>query len=83
MGVIIEIFRGILSSTEVKESNNYKEKLSYTLVMFSAFVITMVILLLIGKILWNNHLVEAIPGIKRIDSVFQLAAIFLLTQMLF
>jgi len=85
MGVVVEMFRSALSSTENKDNNaySYKETLSYTMIMFSAFVITLIIMLLIGKTLWNGYLVEVIPGIKKVDSVFQLAAIFLLTQMMF
>lgn len=85
MGVVVEMFRSALSSTENKDKNDYsyKETLSYTMIMFSAFVITLIIMLLIGKTLWNGYLVEVIPGIKKVDSVFQLAAIFLLTQMMF
>jgi len=83
MSTIFKIVRGIVSSTEDKDSHSYKETMSYTMITFSAFVITMMLLLLIGKTLWNEYLIEVIPGIRRIDSVFQLAAIFLLTQMLF
>ena len=85
MGVVVEMIRSALSSTENKDNDSYsyKETLSYTMIMFSAFVITMIIMLLMGKTLWNGYLVEVIPGIKKVDSVFQLAAIFLLTQMLF
>jgi hypothetical protein len=88
MGRVIDLFQSILLGTEDKDNNNkssfsYKQTLSYTMMLFSAFVITMVIVLLIGKILWNDYLVEVVPGIKKVDSVFQLAAIFLLTQMLF
>lgn len=86
MGKIIELIQSALSGTEDKDkksSFSYKQTLSYTMMMFSAFVITMIIFLLIGKILWNDYLTEVVPGIKKVDSVFQLAAIFLLTQMLF
>jgi len=86
MGKVIDLFQSALSGTEDKDNKSsfsYKQTLSYTMMMFSAFVITMIIVLLIGKILWNDYLTEVIPGIKKVDSVFQLAAIFLLTQMMF
>lgn len=85
MGKVVELFQSALSGTEIKDKNsyNYKETLSYTMIMFSAFVITLFVMLLIGKTLWNGYLVEVIPGIKKVDSVVQLAAIFLLIQLMF
>lgn len=79
--VVFKIVRNILSSTENKNDNSYKETLSYTIILFSSFVITMIIMSLLGKMLWNNYLTEVIPSINKIDSVFQLLAIYLLTQM--
>jgi len=85
MGIIIKLIQNILYVTNDSndKARSDKQTLTHTLIMFSAFVSTLVLMLLLGKILWNDYLTELVPGIKKVDSVFQLAAIFLLIQLMF
>jgi hypothetical protein len=51
-------------------------------IVLMIFVILLIVFIL-GKYLWNNYLVEAVPGIKPLKSVTQFVAIWFVTQTLF
>ena len=77
-----KIFANALSKlepfTEEKNTNNGKSVIPILL----AVILTEILLLLIGKHLWNNYLVNAVTIVKPIDSVFQLFAIGILIRLL-
>ena len=66
------------SFTDEKTAHNAKNLLPLLL----AIILTEITLLLIGKHLWNNYLVNAVTIVKPVDSVFQLFAIGLLIRLL-
>mgnify|MGYP001095736502 CR=1 FL=1 len=80
MGTTIkDIINSIIKNTiNVKGYND----IQYMMITFSIFVIILVITMFMGKLLWNKYLTEVIPAIKKVDSVFQIAAIFLLVQLM-
>lgn len=46
-----------------------------------AVVVSQVILLLVGKFLWNNYLVKAVTMVKPLTSIVQLFAISVLLRL--
>ena len=82
INVLEKFFANALSKvepfTEEKNANNGKSVIPILL----AVVLTEILLLLIGKHLWNNYLVNAVTIVKPIDSVFQLFAIGILIRLL-
>ena len=82
INVLEKFFANALSKvepfTEEKNTNNGKSVLPILL----AVILTEILLLLIGKHLWNNYLVNAVTIVKPIDSVFQLFAIGILIRLL-
>ena len=66
------------SFTDEKTAHNAKNLLPLLL----AIILTEITLLLIGKHLWNNYLVNAVTIVKPVDSVFQLFSIGLLIRLL-
>jgi len=59
---------------------NYK--LRETLPLILAVITVEIILLLVGKFLWNNYLVGAFTFVKPIESILQLFAITVLLRLL-
>jgi|TARA_B100000925_G_scaffold89680_1_gene64859 hypothetical protein len=82
INVLEKFFANALSKvepfTEEKNTNNGKSVIPILL----AVILTEILLLLIGKHLWNNYLVNAVTIVKPIDSVFQLFAIGILIRLL-
>ena len=82
INVLEKFFANALSKvepfTEEKNTNNGKSVIPILL----AVILTEILLLLIGKHLWNNYLVNAVTIVKPVDSVFQLFAIGLLIRLL-
>ena len=82
INVLEKFFANALSKvepfTEEKSTNNGKSVIPILL----AVILTEILLLLIGKHLWNNYLVNAVTIVKPIDSVFQLFAIGILIRLL-
>ena len=50
---------------------------------FIALLIIIVIILFIGKILWNDVLVTLIPGIKPAKNIWQILGLYILISLLF
>ena len=82
INVLEKFFANALSKvepfTEEKNTNNGKSVIPILL----AVILTEILLLLIGKHLWNNYLVNAVTIVKPIGSVFQLFAIGILIRLL-
>ena len=82
INVLEKFFANALSKvepfTEEKNTNNGKSVIPILL----AVILTEILLLLIGKHLCNNYLVNAVTIVKPIDSVFQLFAIGILIRLL-
>ena len=82
INVLEKFFANALSKvepfTEEKNTNNGKSVIPILL----AVILTEILLLLIGKHLWNNYLVNAVTIVKPIDSGFQLFAIGILIRLL-
>lgn len=82
INVLEKFFANALSKvepfTEEKNTNNGKSVIPILL----AVILTEILLLLIGKHLWNNYLVNAVTIVKPVDSVFQLFAIGILIRLL-
>lgn len=47
-----------------------------------SFIIVELILLVIGKFLWNKIVIFIIPGVKRIDNIWQLLGLSILIKLL-
>lgn len=47
-----------------------------------SFIIVELILLVIGKFLWNKIVIDIIPGLRRINSIWQLLGLSILIKLL-
>jgi len=45
-------------------------------------IIFMILLLLLGKYVWNNVLTQVVPGVKPVDSILQFIGLWFLIQLL-
>lgn len=79
---LLEKFYNKLLSNNEEHFNKNNNKAELFLPMFLALLTTQLLLLLLGKFLWNNFLVAKIGGIKKLDSIFELFAISLLLRLL-
>ena len=80
-------------STTVRENfanyeNNRPNRLNIPnranlLVAFITFFVVLALLMLLGKYLWNNILVELVPGVKKANSVWQIVGLYILISLLF
>jgi hypothetical protein len=50
---------------------------------FIALLLVIVIILFIGKILWNDVLTSLIPGIKPAKNIWQILGLYILISLLF
>ena len=50
---------------------------------FIALLLAIVIILFIGKILWNDVLISLIPGIKPAKNIWQILGLYILISLLF
>ena len=75
-----ERFYGYLLDENEHFVGNQKMK---NMVPFVLAVLTVeILLLLLGKFLWNNYLVDAVTVVNPIDSIIQLFAITILLRLL-
>jgi hypothetical protein len=49
---------------------------------FIAWLIVVVIILFIGKLLWNDVFVKLVPGIKQAKSIWQILGLYILFSLL-
>jgi len=69
--------------TDTMNSENIKKFSNFKLIaMIVSVLITQVLLLSLGKWLWNNYLVKTFNGVNPIESVWQLVAISVLLKLL-
>ena len=67
--------------SDVQETNKVSEKrMNFTFLL--SFVIVNVLLLLLGRFLWNNYLVSAVTVVKPLKDIWQLLAISVLFKLL-
>ena len=67
--------------SDVQGTNKVSEKrMNFTFLL--SFVIVNVLLLLLGKFLWNNYLVSAVTVVKPLKDIWQLLAISVLFKLL-
>ena len=72
-------YSACLGDTEYFEGNTKLRQM----IPFVLSVITVeIILLLLGKFLWNNYLVSALTFVRPLDSIIQLFAITVLLRLL-
>ena len=85
------VFKLLLNNHTNKETfntnelsrENMKMLTNYQLVaMIISVVITQLLLLLLGKWLWNNYLVNTVSGVKPLESIGHLIAISVLLKLL-
>ncbi len=69
---------GIESFSQDEGSSPSKNMVPFLL----AVIVTEILLLLIGKYIWNTHLVSAVTIVRPINSVVQLFAISVLLRLL-
>ena len=66
----------ILTTEKLKKLSTYQ-----LIAMFVSLIIMQLLLLLLGKWLWNSYLVPAVTSVKPIESVWQLLAISILLKL--
>ena len=85
------IFNNIINSTNIEHFNPKEDmktiiqKLSnYQLIaLIISVVISQLILLMIGKFLWNNYLVKLVTAVKPVTNIFDIMALSLLFKLIF
>ena len=77
---LLEKFYGQLLVNNNRE-HFQKSKTELMLPFFLAVLTTQLLLLILGKFLWNNYLVSKIAGVKKLDSILELFAISLLLRL--
>lgn len=65
------------SSESIKKFTNFQ-----LIAMIISLIISQLLLLLLGKFLWNNYLVKVFSGVNPIESVWQLLALSVLLKLL-
>jgi len=79
---IREYVEKFVEDQQIEKFNDSKlKKLGLFVILMTIFIL--IILLILGKYLWNNVLTELIPGIKPVDSLLQFIGLWILTQLLF
>lgn len=66
-----------------KEHFNGGSRVRRLVPLLLAMLTTEIILLLIGKFLWNNYLVKAVTVVNPLSSILQLFAISFLLRLMF
>ena len=74
-----KFYSACLGDTEYFEGS---QKMRELVPLILAVITVEIILLLLGKFLWNNYLVGALTFVKPIDSIIQLFAITVLLRLL-
>lgn len=82
LSLLESFYNKLLSNNNEHFNKNNNNKAELFLPMFLALLTTQLLLLLLGKFLWNNFLVSKIGGIKKLNSIFELFAISLLLRLL-
>lgn len=76
----------LFSKDTFKSHNNHNDKhISTTEVIFIAVfvIIYLILLIFVGKYLFNNILVKLVPGIKPVSSIWELIGLVVLLHLLF
>lgn len=81
MSKIIEKFAGAYKEDNQSENGKMINGSSLMLA-FMLFIIYVVLILLLGKWLWNSTLVPLVPGVKEATSVFQILGLYVLIQLM-
>lgn len=82
------VFKVLLNNREsfksdIGEHLDMRVVSSYKLIAaIISLIITQLLLLFLGKWLWNNYLVKIVSGIKPLESIGQLIAISILIKLL-
>ena len=81
---MISLFERFYSSCMNDENEHFQNKggLRSMLPLLLAVVTVEILLLLVGKFLWNNYLVPAVTIVNPIDSIVNLFAITVLLRLL-
>jgi hypothetical protein len=58
-------------------------KISANIILVIAVIITQVVMLFVGKYLWNKYLVDSVTCVKPLKSVINLIAIIVLVKIIF
>lgn len=83
INILENFFTKIIPGVESFTQEGNSSKLQNTLPIILAVIVTEILLLLVGKFIWNNHLVNALTIVRPINSVTQLFAISILLRLLF
>ena len=65
-----------------KEGFETQQSLSYSLALFIAVLLHLILLLLFGKLLWNEVLVKLVSNVNRASSIWQILGLALLISLL-
>jgi hypothetical protein len=83
------VFRVLLNNDKKlsQEGENQAQNMSLVssyqiLAMVVSVIVTQLLLLLLGKWLWNTYLVKIVSGIKPLENIGQLIAISILLKLL-
>lgn len=60
--------------------NSKLKQMGFFIIVMS--ILFMILLLILGKYLWNNVLTQVIPAIKPVDSILQFIGLWFLIQLL-
>tara|TARA_Y100000385_G_C13086992_1_gene636867 strand:- start:1759 stop:2016 length:258 start_codon:yes stop_codon:yes gene_type:complete len=82
INILENFFTKIIPGVESFTQEGNSSKLQNTLPLILAVAVTEILLLLIGKFIWNTHLVNAVTIVRPINSVIQLFAISILLRLL-
>ena len=84
------VFRVLLNNDKKlsQEGENQVQNMSLVssyqiIAMVISVIVTQLLLLLLGKWLWNTYLVKVIPAIKPVKDVWHMLAVFVLIKLLF
>ena len=79
---VIEKFTESAYQSNYQQENNKMNNGPRLIIAFVFFIIYVVLILLLGKLLWNNTLVPLVPGVKEATSVFQILGLYILIQLM-
>ncbi len=83
INILEKFFTRALSRVENFNDRDNMDSASKNIIpLLLAIVVTEILLLIIGKFLWNNYLVKAVTVVRPIDSVIELFAIGMLLRLL-
>ena len=77
LNVIEKFVSGMIPTIEGFEDN----PLAKSLPLIISVVVSQVVLLLVGKFLWNRYLVKAVTVVKPLTSIIQLFAVSVLLRL--